>query len=181
MAASIILTMIGTDRPGLVRALSETVAAFDGNWLESRMARLVGQFAGIVSVRVPESKAEALIRALRELEVQGIRLTVEQGIGEEAPSAYKGLTLELIGHDHPGIVRDIARALAERGVNIEELDTEIVRGSWSGANLFRATIRLRTHYDLNTDDLREVLERLACDLMVEITLDDSAKPAAAMS
>jgi glycine cleavage system regulatory protein len=181
MAASIIFTAIGSDRPGLVRALSEKVVASGGNWLESRMARLAGQFAGIVLVSVPEPDAEALIQSLRELEVQGLRLTVERGVSDAAAASSQMLKLEVMGHDHPGIVRDVARALAERGVNIEELATELVKGSWSGTSLFRATARLRTPGGLRIDELREVLERLAGDLTVEISLDDMSKSASGTS
>ncbi|HYB08400.1 MAG TPA: ACT domain-containing protein [Alphaproteobacteria bacterium] len=177
MAASIIFTAIGSDRPGLVRALSEKVAASGGNWLESRMAHLAGQFAGIVLVSVPEPDAEALITSLRELETLGLHLTIERGLNEVMPPTPNSFKLEVMGHDHPGIVRDIARALEDRGVNIEELATEIVKGSWSGTSLFRATALLRTPGELKIAELRDVLERLAGDLTVEISLDDVPKSA----
>ena len=47
------------------------------------------------------------------------------------------LALELIGPDRPGIVREVSPALAERGVGIEELATEVVSGSWSGESCSR--------------------------------------------
>ena len=71
--ASLILTVVGPDRPGLVRALAEAVAARSGSWLESRMARLAGQFAGIVLLEAPDS----LLDDLRALESQGLRITVQ--------------------------------------------------------------------------------------------------------
>ena len=46
----LVLTLIGPDRPGLVEAVAEVVAAHGGNWLESRMARLAGKFAGILRI-----------------------------------------------------------------------------------------------------------------------------------
>ena len=80
--ASLILTVIGPDRPGLVRALSEAVAARGGSWLESRMARLAGQFAGIVLVEAPQS----LVNDLRALEGQGLRIVVQTG--EATPAVW---------------------------------------------------------------------------------------------
>ena len=80
--ASLILTVIGPDRPGLVRALASAVAARGGSWLESRMARLAGQFAGIVLVEAPDSLADDL----RALESEGLRITVQSASGE-APAA----------------------------------------------------------------------------------------------
>src|SRR5271167_2589058 len=106
--ASLILTVIGPDRPGLVRALSSAVAARGGSWLESRMARLAGQFAGIVLVEAPK----ALLADLRALESQGLRIVVQSGVEGAVAATDPRLALEVVGNDRPGIVRDIARILA---------------------------------------------------------------------
>jgi glycine cleavage system regulatory protein len=164
------LTLIGQDRPGLVSTLSAEIAAADGNWLESRMARLAGQFAGILLAEVPDAKVEALIEALRGLEAKGLRLTVERSRGEEPGGTHRTLQLELIGHDRPGIVREIAQALAGRRVNIEELITDVVTGSFSGERMFKASARLRVPDDVATEELRAVLEPLANELMIDLTL-----------
>lgn len=165
------LTLIGRDRPGLVRSLSERVAAAGGNWLESRMARLAGQFAGILQVDLPEAEVAHLVAELKALEAEGLRATVERGLGEEAAAPYQTLLLELVGQDHPGIVRDIAQALAGRRVNIEELTTRVVSGSFSGERMFEAEARLRVPADVSAEDLRVTLEVLANELMVDIRLD----------
>ena len=51
----LVLTFVGDDRPGLVNAVSEKIAACGATWLESRSARLAGKFAGILLVSVPEA------------------------------------------------------------------------------------------------------------------------------
>ena len=173
MTAFLILTAIGKDRPGLVSALSEEIAAHGGNWLESRMARLAGEFAGIVRVSVPAANADALVAALRGLEARGLRVTVERGVGEVLPAIRAAFKLELMGQDHPGIIRDVTHALVAQGVNIEELTTEIESGSMSGTALFRASARLSAPPQVKAAELRESLERLAGDLMVEISLDEA--------
>ena len=165
------LTLIGRDRPGLVQALSERVAVVGGNWLESRMAHLAGQFAGILLVEVPDAEVDRLVEDLRGLEREGLHATVERGVGEEPPSAHQALMLELVGQDHPGIVREIADALAKRRVNIEELTTRVVSGSFSGERLFEAEARLRVPNDVPADELRGLLEMLANELMVDIDLE----------
>jgi glycine cleavage system regulatory protein len=163
--ASLILTVVGPDRPGLVRALSEAVAASGGSWLESRMARLAGQFAGIVLVEAPES----LLDDLRALESQGLRIVVQSGeAGVTAAPAEPRLVLEVVGNDRPGIVRDVARVLAESGVNIEELTTGVESGSFSGETLFRATALLRAPSSAAMEAVRAGLEKLGNELMVDI-------------
>lgn len=165
------LTLIGRDRPGLVRSLSERVAEAGGSWLESRMARLAGQFAGILLVELPESAIERFLVELNELEAQGVRVTTERGLGEERREPQRLLLLELVGQDRPGIVRDIAQALAGQGVNIEELTTRVVSASFSGDPMFEAQARLKVPAGLSLDELRETLERLANEIMVELRLD----------
>jgi glycine cleavage system regulatory protein len=173
MPASLILTIVGPDRPGLVNLISERVTAFGGNWLESRMANLAGQFAGIVHLHVPESNAEPLLVALRELEAQGLRIVATRGAEGARGAVGRRMKLELVGQDRPGIVRDISHALASRGVSIEELVTDCVSGSMSGENLVRASAQLLVPSHVATVHLRDSLEALANDLMVDLTLDDS--------
>ena len=52
MKTSLILTLIGPDRPGLVSAVSACAGAHGANWMESRLTRLAGQFAGVVRLEV---------------------------------------------------------------------------------------------------------------------------------
>jgi glycine cleavage system regulatory protein len=166
------LTIIGRDRPGLVRALAERVAVVGGNWLESRMARLAGQFAGILLVEVPAEEVDRLIQDLRGLDEHGLHVTVERGAAEEAPTrAYRSLVLDLIGQDRPGIVREIAQALASQGVNIDELTTTVQSGFFSAESMFHATARLRVPEEVDTEALRGLLEPLANELMVDISLE----------
>jgi glycine cleavage system regulatory protein len=176
MKTQLVVTVIGPDRPGLVRAISQEVAAAGGDWLESRMTTLAGRFAGVVQVAVPGERAPALIGQLRALESHGLKLVVETGSGEPIRAGGHLIRLELVGQDHPGIVRDVSRLLAERRISVEALDTETVSGPFSGEMLFKARARLRVPADVNTDDLRAALEALANELMVDATLDERPAP-----
>ena len=175
--ASLILTVIGPDRPGLVRALAQAVAAHGGSWLESRMARLGGQFAGIVLVEAPDS----LLQDLRALESEGLRIVVQPGSAPATSGAAaqtgERMALEVVGNDRPGIVRDVARVLAEHGVNIEELTTDVVSGSFSGETLFRATALVRAPDAASVAAIRSGLEFLGNEMMVDIhPAGDAAAP-----
>jgi glycine cleavage system regulatory protein len=127
MPTSLVLTIVGPDRPGLVSLISDRATAHGANWLESRMANLAGQFAGIVLLQVPDSKVDALVRSLGEFEAQGLRVTALRGQGG-ATLPMRRLHLELTGQDRPGIVRDISGALARQGVSIDELIDAPSRG-----------------------------------------------------
>jgi glycine cleavage system regulatory protein len=170
---SLILTVIGPDRPGLVRALSRTVAAHGGSWLESRMARLGGQFAGIVRVEAPD----ALLPALHALESEGLRIAVTSGAASP-PSEGARLIVEVVGHDRPGIVRDIAQVLAAHDANIEELTTDAASGSFSGETMFRATAHVRVPDAAAEAAIRAGLEHLGNEMMVDIRAEGDESPAA---
>jgi len=168
----LVLTLIGPDRPGLVESLARRVADHGGNWLESRMARLGGQFAGILRVEVPPERVAGLQAALAELQEDGLRVVAESGaLADDAD--LRAMELRLVGQDHPGIVRDVSRVLLHHGVNIEELATDQESAPMAGEHLFRATARLQVPAEANTDRLRQDLERIADDLMVDLSLVQS--------
>lgn len=169
MRTSLVLTVIGDDRPGIVEELSQHVSAAGANWEESWMAHLAGKFAGVLRVSVDEARAEDLAGSLRALESGGLRIALERSVRSE-PSD-RALGLELVGNDRPGIVREIAHALTTRGVNIEELETGVEGAAMSGEQLFRARARLRIPRDVPTEDIRRVLEALAHDLMVDLSFE----------
>jgi glycine cleavage system regulatory protein len=174
MNTSLVLTIVGPDRPGLVNLISDRASAHGANWLESRMANLAGQFAGIVLLQIPEAKVEALLKSLGEFEAQGLRVNALRGKGGSAGNLRK-LHLELTGQDRPGIVRDISGVLARQGVSIDELVTDVVSGSMSGESLFRARARLQVPATVETGALRRALEELANDLMVDVMLDEGGE------
>ncbi len=163
----LVLTLIGPDRPGLVEAVADTIAAGGGNWLESRMAHLAGQFAGILRVEVEPARAPALVQALSQLETRGLRIVVETTRAPE-PKASAVVEVELVGQDRPGIVKEISQLLASKGVNVEDLKTDRASAPMSGELLFSARARLRMPERLAVAELRAALEQLAADLMVEM-------------
>lgn len=170
---SLVLTLLGPDRPGLVEAVADVIAGHGGNWLESRMAHLAGKFAGVLRAEVPADKVDPVLQALRKLEGRGLKIVAEAAGGDEAASDQKAMNLELVGLDRPGIVKEISQLLAQQGVNVEELTTDRTSAPMSGEMLFHA--RARVHIPATTDlaRLRGGLERLANDLVVEIRLDPS--------
>ena len=176
MLTSLVITIIGPDRPGIVSAVSDKAVEFGANWTDSLMANFAGQFAGILQLQVPAQHCEALMAALRSLESPGMQVAVARG-GEtdrKHAGAVRHLKLDLVGNDRPGIIHSISSQLASRGVSIEKLQTEVVSGAWSGEQMFQMHARLMVPQTLDTDELRSGLESLANELMVDITIDDGA-------
>jgi len=179
MQLSLVMTVIGRDKPGLVDSLAGIVAEHGGNWLESRMSRLGGHFAGILRVQVPAEKEAALVGALKKLEPEGLTVVIHSDRQDHAQSERALVFLEIVGQDRPGIVHQISHALAAHGVNVEELNTECASAAMSGEMLFKAQARLRIPESCNLAALREELERIAGDLIVDVVLRElpAAQPA----
>ena len=172
MPVHFVLTVIARDKPGIVEVLSHEISRHEANWLGSRMARLAGEFAGIVEVIAPDTRADSLRNALAELAEQGVRVQIQESAAAPARDRSRTLMLELVGHDRPGIVREVAQALARRGVNVDELSTGCESAPMSGEILFRASARLHVPVDVTLESLAEELEKIAGHLMVDLSLDE---------
>ena len=169
--ATLILTVVGDDRPGLVAAISAPVKAHGASWEHSQLSRLAGKFAGIVLVSVADSSYDSLVAELGTLSEQGLQVLVER-TGARGERASQQLHLELLGDDHPGIVAEISASLAAHHISIEELSTDVRDAPMAGGTLFEAHAVLNAPPTTSTDALRSVLEGLANELMVEIRLSD---------
>jgi glycine cleavage system regulatory protein len=172
MSASVVLSVISDDHPGIVESLSEVLAAHGGNWTESSMMSLAGKFAGILLASLPDQSMEGFFADLRKLEDEGLRVIAQRTTDEPRPGGGREFTLDLIGQDRPGIVHDITRILAAHRVNVKEIDTHCQSASMSGEKLFLANARVQIPADAELDGLREELEELANELMVDIKLGE---------
>lgn len=179
--ATLVITVLGEDRPGLVSSLADVVAEHGASWGRSQLAQLAGTFAGIVTVEVPDSGASDLTRALENLEK--LDTTVRTAQVEPAadagalPGAGEALHLDLVGHDQPGIVQQVSGVLAEQGVSVERLDTRVVPAPQAGGDLFEARAAFRAPDGVDLDRLTSALEDLARELQVDVTLDPADQAA----
>lgn len=179
--SSLVITLVGPDRPGLVGQVSDIVRQHGGNWLESRMAHLAGQFAGIILVDVADDHSEALATALHGLNQQSLKLVVQPDVVLTTSSTAPGslVHLQVIGTDRPGIVREVTQQLSGSGVNVEEFTTHCSDAPMSGGRIFQVEARLRLPEQLTLSALQEQLESVAADLMVDISLSpESSLPSA---
>lgn len=171
MKTSIVLTIIADDQPGIIETVSKTLKKYDGNWTQSSMSSLAGQFAGILLASVPVGKTEACLVELQELESRGLRIIAHVSNTETNAARSHDYTLELVGNDRPGIVQDITRVLAAHKVSVIEFETSVEAASMGGAELFRARAHLSVPQGGDIDALENELEDIANDLMVEISFE----------
>jgi glycine cleavage system regulatory protein len=172
MQIPLVMTIISPDRTGLVESIARVVADHGGNWLESRMCRLGGEFAGILRVEIPADKKSALLTALQKLQTNGLQIVVRDDAKTADIISGKQTSLEIVGADRPGIVREITSALARAGVNVEEFSSEVASAPMSGENLFKATARLQLPDKCDLAALKKELEKIAADLLVDVSFAD---------
>lgn len=174
MQIPLVMTIVSPDRTGLVESIARVVADHGGNWLESRMCRLGGEFAGILRIEVPAEKKTALLTALQQLQSGGLQIVVRD-TAAPATAAGRQTTLEIVGADRPGIVREITSALARAGVNVEEFSSEITSAPMSGETLFKAEARLHLPAQCDLAALKADLEKIAADLLVDVSFAELGK------
>jgi len=178
---SLVVTVMGPDRPGIVSLLSDRAQRYGANWAASRMSRLAGEFAGMVHFEVPPENADAFATSLRGLESSGLKLVIARSDSTAAPAGLRGVQLELVGDDRVGIISSLTRILAESGISIEHIHTEIVAASSTARKIFKVAAHLLVPNTLSSDELRVRLEKVASEMMVDIALGDRATEASAIS
>ena len=173
MQMEMVLTVMASDRPGIVELLAHVVASYDGNWVDSAMSRLGGEFAGILRIELDDAKAAGLEKALEALADDGIAISVRRNTaaGErQTVDPERKAYFEVVGQDHKGIIRDVSKVLADNKVNVDELRTHIFTGSMTGEHMFSAEADIVLPDGLEMGQLCEQLEDIAGDLMVDVKM-----------
>ncbi|MGV6809170.1 MAG: glycine cleavage system protein R [bacterium] len=170
MQTTVILTLLGQDRSGLVERLADVLKAHHANWQESRMIHLGGQFAGLLQIRLPSTQLSALKTALAKLEQAGLRILIESDENDHTPRY--DVWLEVLGQDRTGIVYDISQQLANLHVNIEQMFTEQRSASMSGETLFYAKLHLSLPANMSADQVQTALESLSDQLMIDFYMNE---------
>ena len=169
MPASLVLTILGPDRTGIVGSLASTVSQHGGSWEESQMARLAGQFAGIVQVTCSEEVAAALTADLKNLESDGLQISIAQQEIPSLDSPRIQMQLDVLGNDRPGILAEVSQALRTQNANIVDISTRVEPAPESGQPIFHTIAVIAIDHQADPDELSGALEALSPDLQVSLT------------
>jgi glycine cleavage system regulatory protein len=165
----LILSVVGSDRPGLTKALAAAVLSAGGNWLESHLSRLGGLYVGSVLIELEADAVDGLRTAVSEVDAQGLDVRIAPAI--EGPGATGEVVhFDLVGQDRPGIVNQVTVALSGLGANIETFKTWISAEPHSGLPIFHMEARLRLPPTLQAARVQATLEEISAEIMVDISL-----------
>lgn len=168
--ATLVLTVVGDDRAGLVAAVADVVGEHGGNWERSELAELAGAFAGIIEVSVPGARVDDLRAALSRLAgLLTVAAHAGAGAGEDA-AAPRSFAFTVLGNDRPGIVREITSTLSAHGLSIDRMSTETRDAAMAGGRLFEATIAAKAPASVDIDAAQAALEHLATEIQVDVSL-----------
>jgi glycine cleavage system transcriptional repressor len=166
----LVLTAVGPDRPGLVRAISSVVLGAKASVEDSRMAILGGEFALIVLVSGTEAAVLGVERelSLRESEL-GLKFLFKR-TKSEAQAHVRRHVLNVSGVDRPGIVHAVTDLLAKRAVNVASLESRVSFAPDSGTPLFVLEAELQIPSDVGLAELERELARLSQDESLDVSL-----------
>ena len=167
---TLVLTVVGADRAGLVAAVADVVDAHGGNWENSQLAELAGAFAGIIEISVTPGRVDELRAALDGL-VGLLTVVSHEGASRADAASPRRFAFRVLGNDHPGIVREISSTLRAQGLSIERMTTETRDAAMSGGRLFEATIAAKVPASVDIDAVQAALEDLAAEIRVDVTLE----------
>ena len=168
----VVFSVFAEDRPGGIQSISDVVLQFNGNWLESTLSRLQGQFAGLVHIEVDAAVRDGLIDALASLSEQGIEISQHSSKGVvEQEGEVNLLEIMIEANDRPGIIGEITTALGQKDINIDSMESGCESASMAGYSLFRAHLQLALPDGVSEDELYATLESVSDDLMISVVED----------
>lgn len=154
-----------SDRPGIVKTLSDLISEHEANWEKSSLHQISGVFAGVVEIAVPEENAKDLADRLATL--PGFKMQIEQ-VQQPAATAETIFVLELTANDRAGIVQEISSIIHHYSGNLLKLVSTQEIAPHAGHELFKAKITVSAEKN-KIDNMINALENLADDLMVDIS------------
>jgi glycine cleavage system regulatory protein len=165
---SIIISVLGDDKPGLVDNLSDFIVKHGGDWVDSRMLHLGDKFAGILSVNVKDADVETFIKDISNADL-GLNVLCET-TDIVSITEYNNYHIDLIGQNRPGIIHELTHVLAEFKANVEDLTSEIVEAPMSGEELFKATINIHLPKSISKLTIKKKIEKIANEFVADIQL-----------
>lgn len=162
---TLVISVLGQDKPGIIDSLAKVVFSHQGNWTGSSFAHMSGMFTGFVAIQVPQEQQQALVDGLNGitgLSVQSVEVAL-------APSSHKQvLHIDVMGNDRPGIVHALTQVLHRFNLNIMQFTSGVESAANWGSQMFKAHLEVAVTEDFDSDALQEALEALANEIVVDI-------------
>ncbi|NTU72078.1 MAG: transcriptional regulator [Coriobacteriia bacterium] len=173
MRTTMVLTLTGPDRVGIVEEITGVLLGLGGNVETSRMVRLGGEFAVLVGVSLPAEKVAQLDAAVAHLTAEGYKVTTSVTDASKASDleGWAAYRVEVHGADHEGIVHEIAAGLSRQGISIESMETGTSSAPVSGIALFDLDALVRVPPGLSESEWMGALDEAGSHANVDIEIE----------
>ncbi len=164
------LTLMGDDDAKIVESLSDIIALHEGNWLESRIAKMAHKFVAIIGLEIPQSNSSKLQDALETFSDNNELAMLISVNGLSDPSESPAAVIRITANDRPGIVLAITKVLTDCGHSLDELETHCDSAPFGNENLFSAILKLKLS-QTQAETLTEAFEKLGDDFIVDVEFE----------
>lgn len=167
------VSVIGKDRPGIVAGAAEVLYRLGCNIEDSSCTMLAGEFAMILIVahQKPFSKAhlvEEFADYSKNMELSVFVRGLKRDEVEYLPPQGELCVITVYGSDRPGIVYRVTKELADRSINITDLNTKLI--GTREAPVYVLVIEAELAEGTRSEDVERLLHSIKEELAVEITV-----------
>lgn len=172
MKEHLIISAIGTDRPGLVNELSKIILQANGNIDESRMTVLAGEFAIILQVSGNHDDLVNLEKSL-SVHMPEVGLQHLSKMSHIAPSGkpLQPYHIQVLSIDHPGIVNQLADFFSSREINIQNLQTDRYSAPHTGTRMFSVDMIIAVSEQVMVAELKDEFLNFCDGLNLDAEID----------
>lgn len=166
MRSNFVTTVYGPAFPGIIKALAKATRARGGEWLSSKVIKLDGQFAAIMSVVVDE-KLEAVLKAALEEEFSSLQFVYSLP-SPRLRQSKKTISLVVDCIDRPGLTGDLSNILANLDIGVENMECERFAMDGIGDTVFSAKLTLAVPETAESEIIAGEIEALSEDVRVNV-------------
>ncbi len=156
MDEHLVISALGSDKPGIISELSRFALEQQCNILDTRMTVLGEAFALLMMVsgnsEAIEQLKQALSGAASDLELTITLQSTQQKQQQEPALPYH---VEVVAIDNPGIVHEITGFFSNRKINIEEMNTGTYSAAHTGTLMFSLTVEIKIPGSVNISNLKD--------------------------
>jgi len=168
----LVISAIGSDRPGIVNELSQLIVQNGGNIDDSRMTVLGGEFAIILQISASTGDLDSIEQTLKQ-QSAALKLNIISKRTAENPQPEKHLPyiVEVLAMDNPGIVYKLADFFSSQNINIQSMQTDRYPAPHTGTLMFAIEMIIAVPQTIIINDLREDFLNLCEDMNLDASIE----------
>lgn len=172
MQNHLVISAVGTDRPGLVKELSRVILDCDCMIIDSRMTVMGSEFALLLMVQGNWNTLTKLEMQFKRLEqTLGLTLAAKRTTDRTATGNVLPYAVEVVALHQPAIIHHIASFFTSRSINIEDLVVHSYSAPHSGTSMLSVNLAIGIPANMHIALFREEFLDFCDDLNLDAILE----------